>query len=455
MKDKESVEVIINDLEQNPNCIHGPTILFLSKKGKKYFSCSAVRDKSCFYLEYEKFERYKNERLQSKHNFKKETIEDLRKLNLSERIFCATCGEFIKSIQSHEFHSYKLIDNDLFLQQPSLFLPQLNNDKVNAQYFFDNNTLEFFKHIFNNMKLKKIICMGTPRLHDFIRTQNCNAQSILLDIDERFQAFYPEEFICYNMLNNYFINGNVDEARLFDFIKEDTSLDSLSHHCLIMDPPFAARTELLCNTIKEVARKYFIIHKKILPIFVIYPYFNENHVKKVMPEMEMLEYQVTYMNHYAFNENYKGRKEGSPIRIFTNIDQRHIKYPSLPNYRFCKFCHRFVALNNLHCRICKICPSKNGATYHHCNRCIKCVKPNYVHCEECDRCVQKTEHECKTYQIHQECWYCFEKGHVEKYCKFMKKHQRSNSNGFCRICKDKRHNLITCPSKNIFRKAIC
>ena len=34
MKEKESVNVIIRDLSDNPQCPHGPTILFSYKNGK-------------------------------------------------------------------------------------------------------------------------------------------------------------------------------------------------------------------------------------------------------------------------------------------------------------------------------------------------------------------------------------------------------------------------------------
>lgn len=452
MKSKEGLSIIIRDLETNPQCKHGPTILF-SQRNKLFFACATDRS-FCYYLEHEKFEmsRNKDKILEATSCSKKEYLIDTKLVN--QQIYCLTCNEFSRSIKHHETHSFKTITSD-FLKQPSLFLPQLDNDKVNAQYFFDETSLTFLASIFESLGLNKIICIGTPRLHDFLRNHDEKFKPFLMDIDERYKPFYPDEFCHYNMFNHYFFNGCDDEKRLEKFIQLDSADDNAnSHHCLITDPPFAARTELVTQTIKTISSAYFRLNRKLLPIFWIFPYFNEPHIKKVMPEMEMLDYQVTYVNHSHFKESYKGRKEGSPIRIFTNIDQRFIKYPAeLKNYRYCDVCQRFVAATNEHCFVCKICPSKNGSTYRHCNDCEKCVKPNYVHCSACDRCVQSTTHECKSYQLISECWLCGKRGHVEKHCSQMKRFKRKKKNGTCGLCVDNaRHNLSVCPSKQNFIK---
>jgi hypothetical protein len=247
------------------------------------------------------------------------------------------------------------------------------------------------------------------------------------------------------MFNHHFFNGHEDEIKLEEFLKDDKG-DERSHHCIFVDPPFAARTELLAITFRTISKIYFKQTRKAMPIFWVFPYFNESHVVKELPEMEMMDFQVTYTNHDAFNQEYKGRKEGSPVRIFTNVNLSLIKYPqSLSKaYRHCKLCQKFVALSNKHCTICKVCPSKNGSVYRHCDKCIKCVKPNYVHCENCGRCVQKSNHDCKIYQSHQECWGCHERGHVEKNCKKLKKFKIKI--GKCRVCNEK-HNLRNCKNK--------
>lgn len=53
-----------------------------------------------------------------------------------------------------------------------------------------------------------------------------------------------------------------------------------------------------------------------------------------------------------------GRNNGSPIRIFTNIDQSKISLPVEENYRFCDECNRWVYSENVHCYKCNSCTSK-------------------------------------------------------------------------------------------------
>lgn len=412
-KESESVNVIIREFSLNPKCKHGPTILFSLKNGKRFFGCSAHR-KKCFYLKFETFEKNK-ERIMNENL--KAVKKDIPKLLPNQQFYCFTC-EKINSLQCHD--NSKIIDVD-FLEQPSLYLSQLNDDKLNAQYFFDDTTLKFFVSIFDKLQFSNIICLGSPRLHDFIRIHK-KMSSMLLDIDDRFQSFYPEYFCHYNMFNHTFFNG--DEEKLINFMKTSHDLEN-SQHCLFVDPPFAARTELLTITLRTIAQLYFKQNRKILPIFWIFPYFNELHILREMPEMEMLDFQVTYKNHNAYNQESKTRKEGSPVRVFTNISQNLIEYPDfLSNlYRYCQHCQRHVAVNNKHCNICKICPSKNGSKYRHCSECTKCVKPNYSHCLNCGRCVQITNHNCKIYQLYQECKNCGTKGHVENFCRKFKKNK--------------------------------
>lgn len=422
MKDSEGLSVIVRDLETNPKCQHGPTILF-SSRNRKFFACSTDRSKNCFFMELDRFERHKKEIMTTApiETIKPQSTIDLRKCPADTRYFCVTCD--IVTVSKHKSHEMKHI-SDKMLKEPSLFLPQLSNDKINAQYFFDDTTLNFMNSICDDLKLNSTICLGTPRLHDFMR--NKSKESILLDIDSRFEPFYPDEFCSYNMFNNYFFKGLGDEQKLVRFLTDSTT-DERTHHCLFVDPPFAARTELLSETLSSISRLYHKLNRKVLPIFWIFPYFNEHHVIKSMPQMEMMDYHVTYMNHYAFNDVYKGRKEGSVVRLFTNVPLDLIKYPTnLTNYRFCDTCCKFVSRNNLHCLICNSCPSKNGSTYRHCHMCQKCVKPNYLHCGTCGRCTQKS-HDCKTFQQHQTCWLCQEKGHVEKYCGSKAKRKQADS----------------------------
>lgn len=152
-----------------------------------------------------------------------------------------------------------------------------------------------------------------------------------------------------------------------------------------------------------------------------------------------------------------GRNKGSPIRIFTNVDQCKISLPAEENYKFCDDCNRWVCSENVHCYKCNSCTSKvkiylsvskivyynfkvarilfliikyyidkncsnnlyviatifykllipieyiicfilqNGRKYIHCNLCKKCVKRTWKHCKQCNKCCL-IEHKCNLSQ---------------------------------------------------------
>lgn len=78
-------------------------------------------------------------------------------------------------------------------------------------------------YLTKNFILRNIICIGTPRIHEYIRG-NCQDRhmiSILMDIDERHRNFNAvHEFFHYNMFNHHFFDGEETKFEYFDdFIK--------------------------------------------------------------------------------------------------------------------------------------------------------------------------------------------------------------------------------------------
>ncbi|XP_025835735.1 zinc finger CCHC domain-containing protein 4-like, partial [Agrilus planipennis] len=122
-----------------------------------------------------------------------------------------------------------------------------------------------------------------------------------------------------------------------------------------------------------------------------------------------------YDNHSLFQHGNKGRKYGSPVRIFTNIDPSCIELPKDEGYKYCKVCKRWISSENNHCNKCNSCTSKDGRTYKHCDSCDRCVKPSWKHCEKCNRCAQP-DHKCGDIEFSQECFHCKEKGHKKRDC---------------------------------------
>lgn len=193
----------------------------------------------------------------------------------------------------------------------------------------------------------------------------------------------------------------------------------------------------------------------------VFPYFMETYVHQVMPEMRMLAYRVNYTNHRTYHAlaDKGGRKQGSPIRIFTNIPLDQIPLPRDEGYAKCTPCQRWTTTDAKHCVQCADCPSKNGAAYVHCAKCALCVKPNYKHCDRCARCTQASGHDCGDYGTHVMCWICRRRGHNEQGCEHWlrggkgslgrrKVVQKGHRNGrLCLLCGGRGHNELVCAKR--------
>lgn len=282
-----------------------------------------------------------------------------------------------------------------------------------------------------------------------------------MDFDRRLAAFYgSSEYWHYNMFNNFFFAGAEAKQRFHAFLNEGET----EKCCLVTDPPFGCRTEPLAYTIQSLTTEYKQIngHLSLLPVFWIFPYYMENYVRGEMPQMEMMDYKINYTNHDTYHDGQKGRKQGSPVRIFTNASLHLIKLPASEGYRYCSKCKRSVDSVNVHCAICKRCPSKNGSNYRHCTLCAVCVKPNYKHCTTCNRCTQSDGHKCVEYQANLTCYICYEKGHNELNCtnwlniagrslaKVKKLCMKANKKNrkLCLVCLKMGHNERMCAKRN-------
>lgn len=93
---------------------------------------------------------------------------------------------------------------------------------------------------------------------------------------------------------------------------------------IITDPPFGGRTEPIALTLRQISEQSQILNRRIdrIPVFWIYPYFMEPHICHADSQFVMLDYEVEYDNHEVFSKGKKGRKLGSPVRIFTTVDPR-------------------------------------------------------------------------------------------------------------------------------------
>ncbi|CAG9773825.1 unnamed protein product [Ceutorhynchus assimilis] len=429
----QGVTVIIEDLKSHPKCPHGPTLLFSRENQRKFYACAACRDrKLCSFflwqdelnkLSQSKLEVWEKERKKFLKgiNHKKRFImlNKIKALLPNKRTFCQTCSMFtLEHENKHVEHSLLSNITDYQLEHPSEIMPALENAKKEAQYLFSKESVQFIVNTFLELKYKHVICIGTPRIHEYIQSNVKTLSSILLDIDDRFHNFFgPLDFCWYNSFNNHFF---FEEAKQVfeDFLKGTNNKDTV----LITDPPFGGRIEPLAQTFSAISAQY---GKNKLPMFWIFPYFMEPQILNSFSDFQMLDYKVLYDNHSLFQNGPKGRKQGSPVRIFTNISPSLIKLPN-DLYKFCQDCNKWVSNENKHCKVCQDCTSKNGQTYAHCNKCRRCVKPNWQHCFKCNRCAQQ-DHKCGNILFSGVCLNCNKKGHKKLQCPLLNNTKKRKS----------------------------
>ncbi|XP_045772368.1 rRNA N6-adenosine-methyltransferase ZCCHC4 [Maniola jurtina] len=421
------VEVIAEDVTNHPLCLHGPTLLFSSEKGR-FYACASCRNKKDCTVQIDE-EDWKKEGVRQRNEkyyklipkFDKAAawnhFKEVKTRHPSDRAYCHTCQELFIASQSRKHlkdHRIVLPLTDEQLANPTTFLQPLQNDQHEAQYMFTKKSVSTVLGILRNNKISNILCIGTPSVHEAAQGHP-DFDSLLLDYDTRYHMFYPSnKFLWYNMFNNFLFNQNEDEKVLKKFLKGSKNKGL----AIVMDPPFGGRVEPLIQTIKELSNLYSKVcgtEDKILPVIWAFPYFAEPYITNMMPEIKMHDYQVEYQNHKKFQNKKGGRKFGSPVRFFTNLPFATIDLSNDSSYKLCDKCKYWVSVSNMHCNKCRECTSKNGMTYKHCNICKRCVKPTFVHCAECGRCGHE-KHVCGTVVESQSCYNCNEKGHKKAEC---------------------------------------
>ncbi|XP_061440420.1 rRNA N6-adenosine-methyltransferase ZCCHC4 isoform X2 [Rhineura floridana] len=429
-----------------PRCPHGPTLLFVKifqgkEEGRRFYACSACRErKDCNFFQWED-EKVSHARLSAREKYNQshqplfshtdniERYKEYIMLPLSERKFCRECQLLLLPLEWGTHLGHQILSNVSVaqLKRPSQLLSPLENKKMNAQYLFTDRSCQFLLDLIVALGFKRVLCVGTPRLHELIKFQTSYERkicirSLLLDIDFRYSQFYTEEDFChYNMFNHHFFAGEAAYEVCQKFLQQDKGKDVI----MVADPPFGGLVEALAFSFKKLITMWRQTGgtdpANELPILWIFPYFFESRILEFFPNFSMLDYQVDYDNHALYKHGKTGRKQ-SPVRILTNVSPHLIVLPVEEGYRFCSICQRYVSLNNQHCEICNSCTSKDGRRWTHCSLCEKCVKPSWVHCSICDRCAFPS-HSCE------------------------------NVEAGCFICGATDHKRTTCPNRHVARRA--
>ncbi|XP_011165314.2 rRNA N6-adenosine-methyltransferase ZCCHC4 [Solenopsis invicta] len=447
MNDARGIEFLWENPINHPQCPHGPTLLlgrYVKNELKRFYVCSACRDrKLCrFYLKYgqelSKSQKHMWE-LESKKYTQRYVHRELyirfNKLKMEpveNRCYCHNCEKLIFKFEKDKHTDHEVTENltDYQLHHPTELLKPLENAKKEAQYLFSKKSTENIINMLSKLGAKQILCIGTPRIHEYIIEHYTDRiSSLLLDFDGRFHNFFgPLEFCWYNLFNHHFFNKYAVTV-LKVFLTQNEGRDTY----LICDPPFGGRLEPISYTIKTISDLHRTLNRRFyndndnffLKVMFIFPYFMEHimreksnpvHETGGLRNLNMSDYKVDYDNHPLFISEKHGRKQGSPVRIFTNIPLNLLELPSSDGYKFCQDCEKWVSGENKHCKKCKECTSKDGQTYKHCDICKRCVKPTWKHCQICKRCILE-KHTCGPIpNIVGRCFNCDKLGHTKKEC---------------------------------------
>lgn len=434
------IELVVSEKDRPaPCCPHGPTLLFEKvgeegAQGRRFYACSACRDrKDCHFFQWED-EKVSDARFLAREQENKSKLPPFThkeysarfnrfvSLALHEKRFCAEC-QLLLLPEEHAAHSsHRLTElTTAQLRRPSVLLRPLENKKSNAQYLFADRSAHFLLDTVVRLGFKKVLCVGTPRLHELIKVKNLEKKdkpmkSLLLDIDFRYAQFYGQDEFChYNMFNHHFFGGEASKKVLLNFLSESDG----DRVVMVADPPFGGLVKPLANSFSLISHTWTTQQKSDsavaeMPMMWIFPYFFEPRILECLPSFRMLDYQVDYDNHPLYKHGKTGRKQ-SPVRIFTNISPRDIVLPKEEGYRFCLVCERHVWSLNKHCPKCNLCPSKDGREWKHCSTCGKCFKPTWRHCGSCGRCALP-DHPCGSGKEQQGCFNCGSLEHKRKAC---------------------------------------
>ena len=283
-------------------------------------------------------------------------------------------------------------------------------DSTNAQYLLSDRSIEFIKDKFLENH-DQIFCIGMPRLHEEILNSadenlKSSKKSILLDIDERFNLFYPESFIKFNMFNCHFFEGYLEK---FKSLLEKLNFDPEKRILLVVDPPFSGLAAAFIDSFNWL--KSVVLEDKFkIDIAWIFPYFFHKDIRKLepflgdeidKPSINPVNFIVDYDNHPRFQNRISGHKQ-SPVRIFTNIDLKKLIVPEhlcldYENNKVIKFCKKSkisVFTNSNYCDICQKNFGHDKLKFRHCEVCGICVKEKWVHCDRCGKCLP-VYHNCK------------------------------------------------------------
>ena len=380
-----------------PYCPHGPTILFQrflkNKPARKFYACAVHRTKrGCPFFQWSDSNIDKHRQLAyssayqksiNRYNWKKLRKRLITYINYPSdacRVLCLSCETLLLTheVSKHKHHQLQQSVTLKQLVQPSrLFLPIRDRSSF-AQEFFTAATLDTINTNITRLGIRRVICVGTPTLHESILSDSSScATSLLLDLDPKYSQFLnPSLYQRFNLLNTHFFSPN-GELQLQKFV----SSVQLAELLVVLDIPFGAKVDVIYSSLQRLWRLVGwdrSVLPRGLPTLWIFPYFNGAEIAQ-KTGFCMLQYRVEYEIKYMNSK--------SPVRIFTNIPLQRFHLPTKSKeYKYCIPCGMFVFAKANHCEKCSSCESADGRSSHHCEACMKCVKESFKHCVSCSVC---------------------------------------------------------------------
>ena len=360
--------------------------------------------KSCYHgpmLEFQNIDKSDNKRRKLTED--QNSTENIKYLcSYDRKISFPNCKineeEEAKKLDKFKSSISKIPFRDIKKSQPikhNLLNYKTENSK-NAQYILSNRSNQFiYEQIIS--KFDQIICIGTPKIHEMaISSSTKSIKSILLDIDQRFQCFWPESYFKFNMFNCHFF-GDEKLIKFKKYFKENFREDK--NILVITDPPFAGQIPAFIDSLNWLFSKILPIKFDLenVKIAWIFPYFFEKEIQKlrravIFKDSEQnflpIDFVVDYDNHPKYKNNLSGCR-ASPVRIFTNLDLKNIEISKKydPKIKKCQKCQVYRFFGAIHCDICGTCFGHEKMRFRHCKLCGKCVKEKWKHCKKCQRCL--------------------------------------------------------------------
>lgn len=123
-------------------------------------------------------------------------FNEIMSLPSEERCYCHTCYKLICKTETittekHKGHDIKESLTDYEMQHPTEILKPLEDSKQEAQYFFTKKATEDITNMLVKLGAKQVLCIGTPKIHEYIIDKyEDKISSLLLDFDGRFVSFF-------------------------------------------------------------------------------------------------------------------------------------------------------------------------------------------------------------------------------------------------------------------------